>query len=98
KKEPKKETKKETKKEPKEEEKTDVDEEPPPVNHKSKIVHSIVISGNEVPLPPTEMEIEEYDTVLQALISITMEKKIHMDYRGGQGATAYVQGMGNVYE
>ena len=57
-----------------------------------------MISDNEIPLQPTEMEIEDYDTVLQALISITMQKGIHMDYRGHKGATAYVQGMGNVYE
>lgn len=52
----------------------------------------------EIPLPPTTMGIEEEITVLEALIEITMAKNIHMDYRGGQGATAYVQGMGNVYE
>lgn len=52
----------------------------------------------EVPLPPTIMEIEEETTVLEALIEITEKNNIHMDYRGGRGATAYVQGMGNVYE
>src|SRR5699024_4620790 len=67
-------------------------------NTKSTITHSIVISSSEVPLPATKMEITNGDTVLQALINITMANKIHMDYRGGQGATAYVQGMGNVYE
>ena len=62
------------------------------------IVHSIVISDSEVPLPPTEMEIEDGDTVLDALIKITKKHQIQMDYRGGQGATAYVEGMDNVYE
>lgn len=52
----------------------------------------------EVPLPPTKMEIDNGITVLEALIQITQANKIHMDYRGGQGATAYIQGMGNVYE
>lgn len=52
----------------------------------------------EIPLPPTKMEIENEDTALEALIDITMAKKIHMDYRGGRGSTAYIQGMGNVYE
>src|SRR5699024_11280875 len=52
----------------------------------------------EIPLPPTKMEITEEETVLDALIRITKQNKIQMDYRGGQGATAYVQGMGNVYE
>lgn len=63
-----------------------------------KIVYSIVISSSEVPLPATEMEIQEGDTVLQSLINITKSKKIQMDYRGGQGATAYVEGIDNVYE
>ncbi|WP_052345732.1 DUF4430 domain-containing protein [Paucisalibacillus sp. EB02] len=69
-------------------------------NPLNTIVYSIVISEstNEIPLPPTEMEIEEGDTVLQALINITKEKRIQMDYRGGQGATAYVEGIANVYE
>lgn len=65
---------------------------------KSKIVYSIVISSTEVPLPPTEMEITDGDTVLAALIDITRKHKIQMDYRGGQGATAYVEGIENVYE
>lgn len=77
-------------------EKSKADPKPEPV--KNTIVHSIVISSNEMPLAPTEMEIEDGDTVLEALIEITMANKIHMDYRGGQGATAYIQGMGNVYE
>ncbi|MFC0014323.1 MULTISPECIES: DUF4430 domain-containing protein [Allobacillus] len=62
------------------------------------IVHSIVISDSEIPLPPTEMEINDGFTVLDALIKITKAKKIQMDYRGGQGATAYVEGIANVYE
>lgn len=73
-------------------------EEPKPEPKKNTIVHSIVLSSSEVPLPPTEMEITDGDTVLEALIVITMANKVHMDYRGGTGATAYIQGMGNVYE
>nr|WP_289037354.1 DUF4430 domain-containing protein [uncultured Allobacillus sp.] len=75
-------------------------EEEPNTETKSDqtIVHSIVISDSEIPLPPTEMEIEEGYTVLDALIQITKAHKIQMDYRGGQGATAYVEGMANVYE
>lgn len=65
---------------------------------KSTVIFSIVISNNEVPLPPTEMEITDGETVLQALIKITKEKKIQMDYRGGQGSSAYVEGIANVYE
>ena len=64
----------------------------------STIVYSIVISSSEIPLPPTMMGITEGDTVLQALIDITKEKKIQMDYRGGRGATAYIEGIQNVYE
>lgn len=80
-----------------ESEPNDTEPEATPAN---TIVFSIVISEetNEIPLPPTEMEIEEGDTVLQALINITKEKRIQMDYRGGQGATAYVEGIDNVYE
>ncbi|MBT2216316.1 DUF4430 domain-containing protein [Virgibacillus dakarensis] len=69
-----------------------------PETNKDTIVYSIVISGSEVPLPPTEIEITNEDTVLEALIQITKQKKIQMDYRGGQGATAYVEGIDNVYE
>ncbi|WP_305849688.1 DUF4430 domain-containing protein [Sporosarcina sp. PTS2304] len=76
---------------------------PPPVEKpaapkQSKIVYSIVISSTEVPLPPTEMVIKDGDTVLAALIDITRKHKVQMDYRGGQGATAYVEGIDNVYE
>lgn len=65
---------------------------------KNTIVFSIVISPSEVPLSPTTMEINDGDTVLDALIRITKEKGIQMDYRGGRGATAYVEGIANVYE
>lgn len=75
-------------------------EDPEPAKQKtSTMVYSIVISDNEVPLPPTEMAVlDEGDTVLEALIRITRERKIQMDYRGGRGATAYVEGIDNVYE
>lgn len=64
------------------------------------ITYSIVISeeSNEIPLPPTTIEIADGETVLTALIGITKERKIQMDYRGGRGATAYVEGINNVYE
>lgn len=71
---------------------------PPAQPTSSKVVYSIVISSTEVPLAPTEMDIEDGDSVLSALIAITKSKKIQMDYRGGQGATAYVEGIDNVYE
>lgn len=65
---------------------------------KNTVVYSIVISSNEVPLRPTKVEITDGDTVLDALIKVTKEKKIQMDYRGGRGGTAYVEGIANVYE
>ncbi|WP_186668153.1 DUF4430 domain-containing protein [Sporosarcina sp. BP05] len=74
------------------------EKEEQPETQASTITYSIVISSSEAPLPATEMKIIDGDTVLKALIAITKEKKIQMDYRGGQGATAYVEGMGNVYE
>lgn len=75
-----------------------VEKEQQPEPKSNKIVYSIVISSTEVPLQASEMEISDGDTVLKALIAITKEKKIQMDYRGGQGATAYIEGIDNVYE
>lgn len=65
---------------------------------KPTIVVSIVISSSEVPLSPTELEIEEGDTVMETLIAITKKHDVQMEYQGGQGAMAYVKGIGNVYE
>lgn len=72
--------------------------EKPTTSSGSKIVFSIVISSSEVSLPPTEMEIKDGDSVLSALIAITKKHKVQMDYRGGQGASAYIEGIDNVYE
>jgi len=83
---------------PKEESTPEAKEEPKEETPTNTLVYSIVISDTEVPLPPTEMEVFEGDTVLDVLIRITQRKKIQMDYRGGQGATAYVEGIDNVYE
>jgi len=69
-----------------------------PESKVSTIVYSIVISASEIPLPPTTMEIKDGDTVLKTLINITKKNRVQMDYRGGQGATAYVEGIDNVYE
>lgn len=64
------------------------------------IIHSITISEEteEVPLKPTNQEIEEGETLLDALIAITKSEGIQMDYRGGQGGSAYVEGIDNLYE
>lgn len=75
-----------------------VEKEKEPEVQASTIVFSIVISSSEVPLTPVKMEIKEGDTVLDALIQIAKKNKIQMDYRGGQGASAYVEGIANVYE
>ena len=65
---------------------------------KNMVTISIVISSGEIPLSPTEIKIKEGDTVLDALIAVTKQRGIQMDYRGGQGASAYVEGIANVYE
>ncbi|WP_051123197.1 DUF4430 domain-containing protein [Paenisporosarcina sp. FSL H8-0542] len=74
------------------------EKEKEPEEQASTIVFSIVISSSEVPLTPVKMEFKEGDTVLDALIQITKKHKIQMDYRGGKGASAYVEGIANVYE
>lgn len=76
------------------------EEKPVVEQSKNTITHSIVISKetNEIPLAPIEQEINDGDTVLDALIAVTQAYKIQMDYRGGRGATAYVEGIDNVYE
>ncbi|WP_052345731.1 DUF4430 domain-containing protein [Paucisalibacillus sp. EB02] len=63
------------------------------------IEHSIIISEetNEIPLPLIDLEIEEGDTVLDALIKATEENHIWLSYRG-QGAGAYVEGIDDVFE
>lgn len=84
--------------EPKPESKPDPEPAKPVAPSSSKITQSIVISSGEVPLAPTEIDINDGDTVLDALITITKKHKIQMDYRGGRGATAYIEGISNVYE
>lgn len=76
------------------------EKQPKKVPTGNTLIYSIVISeaSNEIPLPPTEMEITDGETVLNVLIRITKERKIQMDYRGGRGATAYIEGIDNVYE
>ncbi|WP_165767485.1 DUF4430 domain-containing protein [Tetzosporium hominis] len=73
-------------------------EEQEPEKQADTVVFSIVVSSSEVPLAPVEVEIEKGDTVLDALIRVTKQYKIQMDYRGGQGASAYIEGIANVYE
>ncbi|MBC5636757.1 DUF4430 domain-containing protein [Ornithinibacillus sp. BX22] len=58
---------------------------------------TIVVSEEEVPLPFSEIKIEEGDMVLDALINATEENDITLSYRG-TGATAYVEGIDDIYE
>lgn len=69
------------------------------VPESSNVTYSIVADkGTGTILPPTVVEIKEGDTVLDVLIKITREKRIPMSFRGGTGATAYVEGIDNLFE
>ncbi|MBJ6361867.1 DUF4430 domain-containing protein [Paenibacillus sp. GCM10012307] len=48
-------------------------------------------------LKTTEVKIEKNDTVLDVLKRVTRANKIHMEFRG-RGATAYIEGIDNIYE
>ena len=60
--------------------------------------HSITISGTEIPMPLSTVEVQEGDTVLSVLKRNVESRGIQMEYSGGEGATAYVEGIDNVYE
>ncbi|QFT87747.1 hypothetical protein FIU87_03695 [Bacillus sp. THAF10] len=49
-------------------------------------------------LPPTSVEMKDGDTVLDVLIKVTKSHRIQMSFRGGTGATAYIEGINNLYE
>lgn len=63
----------------------------------SNVTYSIVADNGTI-LPATTVEIKDGDTVLDVLIKITREKKIPMSFRGGTGATAYIEGINNLFE
>lgn len=48
-------------------------------------------------LKATKVSIEEGDTVLELLKKVTKQNRIQMEYRGS-GATAYIEGIQNLYE
>lgn len=48
-------------------------------------------------LKSTKVSIEEGDTVLDVLKKVTKQNRIQMEYRGS-GATAYIEGIQNLYE
>ena len=68
-----------------------------PNQSKDTITISIVISSNEIPLAPTEIEIDKNDTVFDAFKKVTEKRKIPRQFTGS-GAMAYIQGIGGVGE
>lgn len=62
---------------------------------------TLSISGEsdmELILESTAIELEEGDTVLDVLKRETRKQKIPMEYHGGRGPLAYVEGINNLYE
>lgn len=49
-------------------------------------------------LESQSVAVKDGDTVLDVLKKVTKANKISMEYRGGSGAFAYVEGIGNIYE
>ncbi|WP_017755526.1 DUF4430 domain-containing protein [Calidifontibacillus oryziterrae] len=69
-------------------------------NGDHKNVVTITIKGDEqagIILPSTEVEYKTGDTVLDVLKKVTKEKRIQMEYSGSR-ATAYIEGISNLYE
>lgn len=66
---------------------------------KGDSVNIVIIGPEEVGeiLSPTDVTIEDGDTVLNVLIEVTKEKKIQMEYKGAK-AFAYIEGIDNIYE
>lgn len=57
-----------------------------------------IVPASGVILPETTVEIEEGDTVLDVLLYVCEKYKIHMEFSGGTGSGAYVEGINNLYE
>lgn len=49
-------------------------------------------------LDKTQLVLHDGDTVFDVLIHAAKQNKIQMDYEGGQGGTAYLRGIGCLYE
>ena len=76
-------------------------EQPTPIYENQSthtLEHSITISSTEVPMPLASVEVREGDTVLSVLKRSVESRGIHMQYSGGDGETAYVEGIDEVYE
>ncbi|HHY74413.1 MAG TPA: DUF4430 domain-containing protein [Bacillus bacterium] len=69
-------------------------------SEKQENVVSIFIKGDEqagVILKSTKVAFEAGDTVLELLKKVAKQNRIQMEYRGS-GATAYIEGINNLYE
>lgn len=88
-------------KQEKQKEKTDSQvKEPTKKESKSKKTVTVSITSGNVKgviLPKTQVELKEGDTVLDVTKRITKEKNIQISVRGSK-ATAYVEGIDNLYE
>ena len=64
----------------------------------AKVTMTILsMEGSPATLPAQPIPLEPGDTVLDLLIRVTREHRIHMAYRG-RGRTGYVEGIDNLYE
>ncbi len=71
----------------------------PPAAVKQDTVLFTIVGPSDVGeiLKTTEVKMEKDDTVLDVLKRVTRANKIHMEFRG-RGATAYIEGIDNIYE
>lgn len=77
----------------------DIEEAAEPSQDENKTICTIAVYGDDYTiLEPTEVEFKDGDSVLSILKKITRENKIQMEYRGGEKARAYVEGIDNLYE
>lgn len=68
-----------------------------PIETEQNIVRMSIKGDESIILADTDIEFKTGDTVLSALIKITREKKIHMDFSGSK-ESAYIKGIDNLYE
>lgn len=66
---------------------------------KENIVRISIVGPEDrgVILPETDIQIEAGDTVLDVLVRVTKQNKIHMEHKGRK-ITAYIEGIDNIYE
>lgn len=68
-----------------------------PIVTQENIVRLSITGDGDKILADTDIDFKTGDTVLDILIKITREKKIHMDFSGSR-ESAYVKGIDNLYE